>query len=177
MTGMMKKKMMLLALIAAIAVFLPAAAADIDPILIDKPSYLVHECGENLFFEVLVDPVIDYVTGGRHAKDRYFVFTAELLFLEDLPWNGIDKGSFVLRHTDGEEEELYPLDYMMTMMMGLKNGWHTISDTLIFGTLLKMTLVFDVKTPDRDGWSLLLQPAERGGSPVCEIEIPLRMQR
>ena len=31
---------------------IPAAGADVDPILIDKPNFLVQECNEDLFFEV-----------------------------------------------------------------------------------------------------------------------------
>ena len=164
---------LLLMLFAAI----PAAGADVDPILIDKPNFLVEECSEDLFFEVLVDPVIAYTTGGRDAKDLFFFLTAELLYLQDKPWNGLDKGSFVLKRTNADgTEERYPLNYMMTMMFSLKNGWRSLSNTLAFPELRKMILVFDVKTQDRKGWSLIVAPAERGKEPACEIEIPLRVQ-
>ena len=65
---------------------------------------------------------------------------------------------------------------MMTMMLSLKNGWKTFSDELAFPLLLKMTLVFDVKTLDKKGWTLIVAPAERGGEAVCEIEVPLKVQ-
>ena len=174
---MTRKDLFLLILIIVFGAALPAAAADVDPILLDRPSSLVFECGENLFFEVLVNPVIEYSTGGRHAENQFFFLTAELLFLEDRAWDGLDKSGFVLKHTTSKGEELYPLNYMMTMMLGLKNRWKTISDPLVFGDLLKMTLVFDVQTLDRNGWSLLLNLAERGRTPVCEVEVPLTMQR
>ena len=172
----MKKHLLLLIILTFLAV-IPAAGADVDPILIDKPNFLVHECSKDLFFEVLVDPVIEYNTGGRDAEDLFFFLTAELLYLRDKPWNGLDKGSFVLKRTlpDGTEER-YPLNYMMTMMFSMKNDWKTMSDDLAFPRLLKMILDFDVKTLDRKGWSLIVAPAERGGEAECEIEVPLRVQ-
>lgn len=167
----------LIFLILVLISFIPASGVDVDPILIDKPNFLVQECSEELFFEVLVDPIIAYNTGGRKAEDLFFFLTAELLYLRDDPWKGLDKGSFTLKRTlsDGTEE-YYPLNYMMTMMLSLKNGWKTLSDELAFPRLLKMTLVFDVKTLDKKGWSLIVAPAERGGEAACEIEVPLRVQ-
>lgn len=175
----MKKKTFIVLFILIIFAGLRAAfAADIDPILLDKPSPYVLECSENLFFEVLTDPIIEYNTGGRKAKELFLFFNAEFLFLEDAPWSGLDKNSFELVHIrqDGEEER-FQLNYMMTSMMALKNGWLTFSDTLFFGTLLPLNLVFDVNTLDKSGWRLIFRPAERGGTPACEIEIPLQIKR
>ena len=171
------KKLWITLLFLVLFAVIPASGADVDPILIDKPNFLVEECSKDLFFEVLVDPVIDYNTGGRKAEDLFFFLTAELLYLRDDPWNGLDKGSFTLKRTlpDGTEE-LYPLNYMMTMMFSMKNGWKTLSDELAFPRLLKLVLVFDVKTMDRKGWSLIVAPAERGGEAECQIEVPLRVQ-
>ena len=173
----LKKSYIMLIMLIVFAAGFPAAAADVDPILIDKPNFLVEECNQDLFFEVLVDPVIDYNTGGRKAEDLFFFLTAELLYLREEPWKGLDKSSFVLKRTlaDGTEE-YYPLNFMMTNMLSLKNGWKTFSDELAFPRLLVMTLVFDVKTLDKKGWSLIVAPAERGGEAACEIEIPLRVQ-
>ncbi len=154
-----------------------SSAADIDPILLDKPDPRVFECNEDLFFEVLVDPVIEWSVGGRQAKVVYFYLTAEFLFLEDAPWKGLDKSSFELRHlNDDGTVETYPLNYMMTVMQAMKNGWLTLSDTLSFATLMKLNLVFDVDILKKDGWSLIFRPAERGGSAVCEVEIPLKVK-
>ncbi len=156
---------------------LPCSSADVDPILIDKPSPYVYECGENLFLEVLVAPIMDYATGGRRAKENFFFLTVEVLFLENTPWNGMDKSSFVLKHTDPSGvSETYPLNYMMTMMMGMKSGWKTLADRLKFGTLFSLYLVFDIPLSDKQGWSLVFQPAQRGGRPVCETEVPLRVR-
>ncbi len=175
---MKKVLIMLVILLVMSAVSLSCHAADIDPILLDKPSDLVFECNENLFFEILVNPVIEYATGGRHAKDQFLFLTSEFLFLEEKSWKGLDKTSFELRHVknDGSEES-YPLNYAMTVMLAMKNGWLTLSDTLSFGTLTMLPLVFDINTLDKNGWTLIFRPAERGGSAVCEVEIPLKVQK
>lgn len=174
---MKRTNLILLILILLLGAAFSAEAVDIDPILIDKPSVFVYECSENLFFEVLVDPIIEYNTGGRQAENEYFILTAEFLFLEEKSWSGLDKNSFELRHTlpDGTVE-VYPLNYMITSMLALKNGWLTFSDTLDFGSLLKMTLVFDINTLSKTGWTLVFHPAERGGQAFCEVEIPLKVR-
>lgn len=174
---MMRKVLfsLLLGVLAFAAVF--PCAADVDPILLDQPNSRVFECSEDLFFEVLTDPVIDSSTGGRLAENYFLFLKAEFLFLEETPWNGLDKNSFMLKHTaaDGAEER-YPLNYMMTAMLGMKNGWKTLSDQLSFASLLSLNLVFDVPVKTRQGWTLVFRPAERGGKPACEVEIPLRVQ-
>ena len=174
----MKKSLItLLAIFMILTVFMTCSAVDIDPILLDKPSYLVHECNEDLFFEVLVDPVIDYMTCGRHAKDQFLIMTGEFLYLGEGTWHGLDKNSFELKHIrqDGTEE-FFQLNYVMTVMAAMKNGWLTLSDSLPFATLIKLNLIFDVNTLDKKGWTLIFRPAERGGEAACEIEIPLRVQ-
>ena len=149
---------------------------DVDPILIDKPSEYVFECGDNIFFEIISNVVIDKTASGRYTDDYYLTFSAEILFLEDEPWKGIDKESFVLRFVDAEGNgSEYPLNYMMTNMAGMKNSWNTFSDTLKFAELRKVSLIFDVNRTEKRGWSLLFRPAERGGEAVCELEIPLRI--
>ena len=126
---MKKTNLILLILILLLGAAFSAEAVDIDPILIDKPSVFVYECSENLFFEVLVDPIIEYNTGGRQAENEFFILTAEFLFLEEKSWSGLDKNSFELRHTlpDGTVE-VYPLNYMMTVKFGMQNTWKTISN-------------------------------------------------
>lgn len=167
-----------LILIPVFLAALPCAAADIDPILIDKPNPRVYECTEDLVIELLVDPIIEYSAGGKIAKDCFLFMTVEFLYLQERNWNGLDKNSFFLLHTDPSGmEEIIPLNYMMTSMMTMKNGWKTMSDQLEFGSLEKMILVFDVDTTNTTGWTLIFRPAERGGNPACEIEIPLRYFR
>lgn len=175
---MKKTIIFLLSILLLLISVLVCSAADIDPILLDQPSPLVYECSEDLFFEVLVDPVMEYATGGRRAENLFFFLTAEFLYLEDGTWKGLDKNSFELRHlrADGKEET-FPLNYVMTVMASMKNGWLTFSDNIPFATLMKMNLVFDVNTLDKNGWTLIFRPAERGGEPACEIEIPLKVRR
>ncbi len=151
--------------------------SSVDPILLKTPNPWVYECTEELVLEMLVDPTIEYSTGGRDADNYFFFLTVEFLYLQDWPWNGLDKSSFLLRHVDESgAEEIIPLNYMMTNMLGIKNHWKTMADQFELGTLVKFNLVFDVDTMKADGWSLLFRPAERGDSPSCELEIPLKMR-
>lgn len=163
-------------ILVLMAVF-SCSASDIDPILLDEPSSIVHECGENLFLEIPGKAAIENVFGGRYAKGYFLFFSAEFLFLEDSVWNGMDKNSFVLKHTGNDgSEEFFALNYMMTSMMSTQNGWKTLSDTYSFGRLVPMYLVFTVPMKTNQGWSLIFQPAERGGTASCSVEIPLKVQ-
>ena len=176
----MKKLLFVFLLILVLCAAVPCGAqiSKVDPILLTTPNPWVYECTDELVLELLVAPTIEFSTGGREAENYFFFFTVEFLYLQDWPWNGLDKSSFMLKHT-GEDgsEELIPLNYMMTSMLGLKNHWKTMADPLKLGALIKLELVFDVDTRDENGWSLLFRPAERGGSPACETEIPLMIGR
>ena len=152
-----------------------AQISKVDPILLKTPNPWVYECTEELVLELLVAPEITYSTGGRDAENYFFYLTVEFLYLQDWPWNGLDKNSFLLRHD--ESGEIIPLNYMMTSMLGIKNHWKTMADPLELGSLIKLDLVFDVDSADRTGWTLLFRPAERGDEPSCEVEIPLTVGR
>ena len=158
---------------------LPCAAQvpAVDPILIDKPNRYVYECTEELVLELMVQPVIEYAISGKRAKDYFLYLTVEFLYLQDIPWNGLHRNSFWIKHTDSQgQAQEYPLNYMMTAMMSMKNGWQTMADPLEFPSLVKFVLVFDVDTMDHNGWSLMFRPAQRSGDPVCEVEVPLVYQ-
>lgn len=158
---------------------LPCAAQvpAVDPILIDKPNRYVYECTEDLVLELMVQPVIEYAISGKRAKDYFLYLTVEFLYLQDIPWNGLHRNSFWIKHTDSQgQAQEYPLNYMMTAMMSMKNGWQTMADPLEFPSLVKFVLVFDVDSMDHNGWSLMFRPAQRSGDPVCEVEVPLVYQ-
>ena len=176
----MKKLLFVFLLSLLLCTALPCAAqiSKVDPILLTTPNPWVYECTDELVLELLVAPVIEYSTGGKDAENYFFFFTVEFLYLQDRPWNGLDKNSFMLKHTGSDgSAEIIPLNYMMTSMMSLKNHWKTMADPLQLGSLIKLELVFDVDTMDQNGWSLLMRPAERGSYPVCEMEIPLTIGR
>lgn len=152
-------------------------AVDIDPIMIDKPSPIVYECSRNMFIEVPRNAWISYNLSDIHAENYFFIVKTEVLYLEEGIWDGIDENSFLLKHINAEgEEDLFSLNYMMTARESLINEWATISEPLFFGWLLPINLVFDVPVNNNKDWSLIFQPSERGGEPVCEIEIPLKVQ-
>ena len=173
----MKRVWGLLLLMALLGAALPCGAqiSKVDPILLKTPNPWVYECTEELVLELLVAPEITYSTGGRDAENYFFYLTVEFLYLQDWPWNGLDKSSFQLRHD--ASGEIIPLNYMMTSMLGIKNHWKTMADPLELGSLIKLDLVFDVDVTDETGWTLLFRPAARGDEPSCEVEIPLRVGR
>lgn len=151
--------------------------AEIDPILVDKPDPNVFECGENMFIEIPSSAYISYAADKSENADYYLFLHAKILYLEEKEWDGIDKSSFIVRHQgkDGTAES-FPLNYMMTARESLVNEWPTMSYPVIFGWLLPLNLIFDVPTMEKDGWTLVFQPAERGGNAVCEVEIPIRIR-
>ena len=173
----MKKGLIFFLLVILFCAVVPCGAqiSKVDPILLKTPNPFVYECTEELVLELLVAPKITYSTGGHDAENYFFYLTVEFLYLQDWPWNGLDKSSFQLRHD--ESGEIIPLNYMMTSMLSIKNHWKTMADQFQLGTLIKLTMVFDVNTTDETGWTLLFRPAERGDEPSCEIEIPLRVGR
>ena len=172
---MNKKSELLFAVLILLCSFLPCAA-DIDPILVDKPYPTVFECSPDMFIEVPGIAYISYNLGDRAAEKYFLYFKAEVLYLEEEIWDGIDKSSFLLKHTTSEGSVTqYALNYMMTARESLINEWPTMSDPLFFGWLLPLNLVFDVPKMEKDGWSLIFRPAERGGNAVCEIEIPIEV--
>lgn len=157
---------------------LPCLADDIDPILLNKPNDAVFGCRNDIFFEFLDDAVISNTIGGRLAEEYYLYFKAEILFLAEESWSGIDKSSFSVQHiaADGSRE-IFPLDYAITMVTNLRYEWKTLSDRLYFTSLTHYYFVFDVPTMEPDGWTLLFRPTRRGGdTPYCEIEIPLKVR-
>ena len=174
----MKKLLFIFLLLLLLCAALPCGAqiSKVDPILLTTPNPWVFECTDDLVLELLVQPTIDTNTGGRYAENYFLFLTVEFLYLQEIPWNGLDKSSFVLKHTDTAGKVVtHPLNYMMTSMMSLKNNWDTLSFQLVHPTLLKINLVFDIPSIEENGWSLLFRPAQRGSSPECEVEIPLKI--
>ena len=175
----MRKPFILLLLLAVTFLsMLPCGAADVDPILVYAPNEKVIGCKNDIFLELTQNPTLSKVASGRTAKNYFIYFTAEILFLPETSWNGIDKNSFILTRTDAEGNvETYTLNYAVTMMANLKNGWHIFGDTYHFTDLRKTYLIFDVVPYAYDGWTFIFQPTERGAEkPYCKVEIPLKVQ-
>lgn len=173
----MKKILFLLIILLSLAAALPASA-DIDPILINKPNDAVFGCRNDIFIELLDQPVISKTVGGRTAEDYFLYFKAEILFLADDEWDGLDQESFSLeRKTEDGSYEYYSLNYAITMITNLRYDWKTLADPLRFTSLTTYYLVFDVDIPSGGDWTLLFSPTERGhGMSYCDIEIPLNVR-
>lgn len=172
------KKILLLPVIFLLLLTVLPSAADIDPILLNRPNDAVFGCRNDIFIEMLDTPVISKTVGGRTAEDYFLYFKAEILFLAEEEWDGIDQESFSLeRQTEDGTLEYYPLNYAITMITNLRNEWKTFASPLRFTSLTTYYLVFDVDTMATDGWTLLFSPTERGHAmSYCDIEIPLKLR-
>ena len=171
------KKIFLITIVLLAAVIGLPCSAEIDPIMKDKPSPIVFECNEDLFIEIPDMASIIYTIGDARAENYFLRLRAEVLYAGEGTWDGLDSSSFQLKYTDTEGNvTYYDLNYMMTAREGLINEWPTMSDPLFLGWLLPLRLVFDVDSMNYKSWSLIFRPAERGGKPVCEIEIPFKVR-
>ena len=172
---MKKYALMLMLLVIILSAAVSCASAEIDPILLDEPNEKVFSCKNDIFFELLDPPSISKVASGRNASDYFMVLRAEILFLVDGHWEGIDRNSFLLKWTDPDgKETLFPLNYAISMMSNQKVAWYTFSEPYDFTDLRKTNLVFDVTPYTFDGWTLVFRPTERGSDTAyCEINIPL----
>ena len=176
---MMKKlPIVFIFILLVLAAVLPVSSQSaIDPILINKPHEKVFGCKNDIFLEITQKEIISKVASGRTAPDYFILFSVEVLYLREESWNGIDRSSFVLRHTDkdGKQTE-YPLNYAISMISNLKVTWPLFSESLDFTDLRHTNLVFNVPYV-LDGWSLIFRPTERGaGTPFCEIIVPLNVR-
>ncbi|MBQ6343416.1 MAG: hypothetical protein IJI41_09855 [Anaerolineaceae bacterium] len=157
---------------------LPASAQiAIDPILLNEPNEKVFGCKNDIFLEITQKEIISKVASGRTAPDYFILFAVEVLYLREESWNGIDRDSFVLRHTDADgKQTVYPLNYAISMIANLKVTWPLFSEALDFTDLRHTNLVFNVPYV-LDGWSLIFRPKERGAAaPYCEIIVPLNVR-
>lgn len=175
----MKKSYIILSFLLAIlfSVFCNASA-QVDPILLDEPNENVFGCKNDIFIELTKAPTISKVASGRATSDFYILMQAEILFLIDVTWNGLDKSSFSLKWIDRDGNvSFFPLDYAVSMISNLKVSWYAFSEPFDFTDLRLTNLVFEVTPYSFEGWSLIFRPTERGAeNAYCEIEIPLKVQ-
>ena len=175
----MKKQILLLVLTAVLLLIVfPCAGADVDPILLAEPSPYVFGCRNDIFIEFTRQPALSRVASGRTARGYFIVLRAEILFLAEEDWTGLDKSSFVVKHTDPDgRQSFYPLDYAGSMIANLKDSLRTFADPFEFADLKHTNLFFDVEPYTLEGWSLIFRPTQRGAEkPYCEVEIPLKVR-
>lgn len=175
------KKSALIILFAAVilSTVLPCMAIDVtDPILRDEENEAVFRCGEDIFIEIKDAPTLGKSVSSRNAVDNYLHFSIQLLYLSNDVWAGIDKNSFHLAHIDPEQnEEDYPLNFAVSMITNRMKKYNTFGDMLEVPSYRTIYLVFDVTGNDKNGWSLVFSPAERGKTePVCSVTVPLTVK-
>lgn len=175
---MMKKLMLLTLLVLILVPILPCAAVEVDPILLDEPNEKVFGCKNDIFIELSQPTTMSKVASGRSTRNNFILIQAEILFLLDTTWNGIDKSSFSLKWTDPDGAvSVFPLNYAISMMANKKLTWHIFSEPYRFTDLKHTNLIFEVTPYSYDGWTLVFRPTERGtGTPYCEINIPLTIK-
>ena len=169
------KRTLLMIIVSVLILLTVLSCGATDPILLDEPNENVFGCENDIFIELMEKASIGKNTAGRNAVDNFLYVKTEVLFLADETWNGIDKNSFKLRHTaeDGTTEE-FPLNFAITTLSNLRNGWASLAEGMYFTSLSTINLVFDVNITDKEGWTLLFSPSERGSGKVyCDMEIPL----
>ena len=176
----MKKTFYILLCLFVLLSAVIACSADeyVDPILLTDPHPDVYSCKNDIFIEIPVRPTIGKSASMRFTNKYFIEFKAEILFLLEESWNGLDRSSFSLKYTNADGvETVYPLDYAITMMANMKNSWFTFAEPYEFADLRYTSIIFEVDSYDTQGWTFVFRPAERGSNvPYCEVSVPLVFQ-
>ncbi len=149
-----------------------------DPILFDMPSDKVYDCRNDIFIEIIEDPMIGRNISNRTAEDNFLYLTVRFLYLAEPEMAGFDKTSFTVRHISEENiQTSYPLNFMVTMLTNRMKSNAKLTGRLRLPTYGTLTLVFDVDTTNKNNWELVFTPTERGSSvSYCEIDVPLKVR-
>ena len=172
----MKRFSFLLLVIMICFSAVPAMADDyVDPILLDAPHPDVYGCENDIFIKLTSNPTIDKTASTRYTNNYFIEFKMEILYLLEESWNGMEKTSFSIKHTDPDGVETwYPLNYAISMMSNLKNSWFTLEEPYEFADLRLINLIFEVIPYTKEGWTFVFRPTARGSlTPYCEIDVPL----
>ena len=176
-TDFMKKTIFILLFLCVLLSTAAVCSADeyVDPILLTDPHPDVFSCKNDIFIELPVRPTIGKSASMRYTNNYFIEFKAEILFLLEEPWNGLDRTSFSLKYTDANGVETsYPLDYAISMIANMKNSWFTFAKPYEFADLRYTSLIFEVEPYDTQGWTFVFRPTERGSKvPYCEVSVPL----
>ena len=176
----MKKTIFILLCLFVLLITVTVCLADeyVDPILLTDPHPNVFSCKNDIFIEIPARPTIGKTASMRYTNKFFIEFKAEILFLLEESWNGIDRTSFSLKYTNADGVETsYPLDYAISMMSNMKNSWFTFAKPYEFADLRFTSLIFEVDPYDTQGWTFVFRPTERGSNvPYCEVSIPLIFQ-
>lgn len=146
-----------------------------DPILLDEENEAIFECKNDIFIEVSTQASIGKQTANRTAEDQYLFLTVKILYLAKQPMQGLDRSSFSLVHIneDGSRVE-YPLNFAVSMIANRIKGNINMAKTLKLPAFWTQDLVFNVDTLDKNNWTLVFTPTERGKKEAyCQIDVPL----
>lgn len=149
-----------------------------DPILLDEANDAVFSCKNDIFIEVSQQAAIGKQTANRTAEDQYLFLTVKILYLADEPMQGLDRTCFSVQHTaeDGSRTE-YPLNFAVSMISNRIKGNINMAKTLKLPAFWTLDLVFNVDTLDKNNWTLVFTPMERGGNEAyCQIDVPLAVK-
>ena len=178
-TDFMKKTFfILMCLFVLLSAVVCSAEEYVDPILLTDPHPNVFSCKNDIFIELPARAVIGKSASARYTNNYFIEFKAEILFLLEEPWDGLDRTSFSLKYKNADGvETVYPLDYAISMMSNMKNSWFTFSESYEFADLRFTNLIFEVDSCDTNGWTFVFRPTERGSdAPYCEVSVPLVFQ-
>ena len=168
----------LVCLMVFLMLAVPAFAQQkIDPILLDEANEAIFECKNDIFIEVSTQAAIGKQTASRTAEDQYLYMTVKILYLAEEPMQGLDRTSFNLIHQTEEGVGEYPMNFAVTMMANRIKGNINMAKTLKLPAFWTLDLIFNVDTTDKENWTLVFTPTDRGGSEAyCQIDVPLAVK-
>ena len=152
------------------------AQQKMDPILLDEPNDAIFNCKNDIFFEVSTQAAIGKQFAGRTAEDQYLYMTVKILYLAERSMKGLDRKSFSLIHINNDESQTeYPLNFALSMMSNRIKGNINFSEkTLKMPAYWTLDLVFNIDSTDKENWTLVFNPVDRGGKDsYCQINVPL----
>ena len=180
--------------------FAVCAAAQIDPILLNKDNTTVAVCNDEFFITVDGDAVISATLGTSTAKagQLFLILNVKVLFLYDDFWDdGFNQETFTITHGDPGDPWVGSLDVNVTNNNLNHKNYDLISDTLVPPAYKTYRLVFSIPDTltDKNNWMLHFTPIQdimdeevddwdfdvevssgTGGESLCETEIPFRVQ-
>lgn len=142
----------------------PAICADMDPILLNKPSSIVVGCNNDYFMQIKGQAVITATLGKHSARsgELYLFILADVLYLSADFWDdGIDTSSFIITNTTAGDW-IGSLNTAVTQDELVQKDYDLLSDPLACPSYKTYRLVFTIPSTmtDKNHWVLHFSPTQ-----------------